>query len=93
MQTRHSHGLVAMNDDQIRAAVLHALAEAAPGAAPDCLDPNIPFRDQFDFDSVDFVNFVFALERSLGIEVNELDCPHLSTLDGCMRFVRMKGAA
>jgi len=67
-------------------------AEAAPGAVPNGLDPNIPFRDQFDFDSVDFVNFVFALERVLGIDVNELDCPHLSTLEGCVEFLREKAA-
>lgn len=79
-----------MNDDQIRAVVLGALAEAAPGAVPNGLDPNIPFRDQFDFDSVDFVNFVFALERSLNIEVSELDCPRLSTLEGCVAFLREK---
>lgn len=88
MQTRHSHGLVAMNDDQIRAAVLRALAEAAPGATADELDSAIPFRDQFDFDSIDFVNFVFALERSFDVQVHDLDCPHLSTLEGCVGFLR-----
>lgn len=93
MQTRHSHGLVAMNDDQLRAAVLRALAEAAPGAALEGLDPSTPFRDQFEFDSVDFVNFVFALERLLDVAVNELDCPHLSTLEGCMEFLREKAGA
>lgn len=72
-----------MNDDQMRAAILRALEQAAPGAKTDGLDPKLPFRDQFDFDSVDFINFVFAIEREFGVTVAELDCPLLSTLEGC----------
>lgn len=79
--------MVAMNDDQIRATVLRVLEEAAPGAKPGTLDPAVPFRDQFEFDSIDFVNFVFGLERTFALVVNEVDCPLLSTLDGCVAYL------
>jgi acyl carrier protein len=79
-----------MNEVQIRNAVLNALQEAAPGAATEGLDPIVPFRDQFEFDSIDFVNFVFALERIFALQVNELDCPHLSSLQGSIDFLKTR---
>ena len=76
-----------MTDDSIREAVLRNLTEIAPDMDPATLDPGIAFRDQFEFDSVDFLNFAVALEKDLGVKIPELDFPKLASLDGCVRYL------
>lgn len=76
-----------MNDGQIRDAVLRILAEVVPGAKLDGLDPAVPFRDQIEFDSVDYVNFIFAVEKAFTLQVDEIDCPRLSSLAGCLAYL------
>jgi len=70
--------------EQIRRHVLRALAEVAPEADPQHLQPGVAFRDQIEFDSLDFLNFVLALEKRLEVRIPEADYPRLSTLDGCL---------
>ena len=55
-----------MSQDALRIQVLEALTEVAPETDPGRLDADVSFRDQLDFDSVDFLSFVLALERRLG---------------------------
>ena len=57
-----------MTDAEIRSIVLRALGDIAPEADPDEIDPKLPLRDQLDIDSMDFLNFVIALDRELGVE-------------------------
>jgi len=75
-----------MNEEKIKAAVARALAGIAPESAGEELDPAVNFRDQMDFDSMDFVAFVLALEKDLEAKVPELDYPKLSSLDGCVAY-------
>ncbi len=70
----------------IRRAALEALARIAPEARTDALDPARNIRDQIDFDSVDFLNFVLALGEALHVDVPDADFPRLSSVDGCVRY-------
>jgi acyl carrier protein len=79
-----------MTNDEIRGAVLDALREIAPEADPATLEPGTAFRDQLDMDSMDFLHFVVAVHRKLGVEVPEADYPRLATLDGCVAYVAAK---
>ena len=76
-----------MTEDEIRDAVLQALSEVAPEADPAELEPDVPLRDQLDIDSMDFLNFVIALDKELGVAVPETDYPKLATLDGCVAYL------
>jgi acyl carrier protein len=76
-----------MTPDDIRAAVLRALGGVAPEADLDHLRPEVGFRDQLDIDSMDFLNFVIALHKDLGVEIPESDYPKLATLRGCMEYL------
>lgn len=78
---------MAMASEEIRERVLKALLEVAPEVDASRLDPAVSFRDQIDIDSVDYLNFVLALERALGIKVPEIDYPRLSGLDGCVAYL------
>lgn len=76
-----------MTREEIRKKVLAALLEVAPEVAVGALDDKSSFRDQFEIDSVDFLNFVLTLEKRLEIKVPELDYPKLSSLDGCLSYL------
>lgn len=67
--------------------VLETLGRIAPDLDPAALDPDAAFRDQFEIDSVDFLNFVLALERALGRRIPEGDWPRLSSLNGCLAYL------
>jgi acyl carrier protein len=71
------------------------ILEALQGVAPDIdtagIDEHSNFRDQYEIDSVDFLNFVLALERRLAIA--EADYPSLSSLGGCLRYLADRGLA
>lgn len=67
--------------------IMAALQEVAPEAEPDKLQAGVNLRDQIDMDSVDFLNFVTALERRLDVKIPEQDYPKLSSLDGCRRYM------
>lgn len=71
--------------------ILEALLEVAPDIDAASVDEQRNFRDQCEIDSVDFLNFVLALERRLAIRVAECDYPALSSLAGCLRYVAARG--
>jgi acyl carrier protein len=71
----------------LRATILAALLDVAPDVDAATLDATTPFRDQFDFDSMDQLNFVVGLHRRLGVSVPETDYPRLATLDGCVEYL------
>jgi len=73
--------------ERLDAVIFEALLAVAPEADPAELDPDRPFRDQIEIDSVDFLNFVLGLEKRLNISVPDLEYPQLSTLAGCRAFL------
>jgi acyl carrier protein len=81
-----------VDDDGIRAAVLAALGEVAPEADLASLRPDVPFRDQLDLDSMDFLNFLLGLGERLGIEVPEADYSQMSSLDGSAAYLAARAA-
>lgn len=76
-----------MSRDDLRQTILDALVEVAPEVDVITLDPAHSFRDQTEMDSIDFLNFVLALERRLGVKIPENDYPRLSSLGGCERYL------
>jgi acyl carrier protein len=76
-----------MTKEEIKNTVLRLLGEIAPEANLSEIKPNISFREQLDIDSMDFLNFVIALDKELRIEVPETDYPKLATLDGCIEYL------
>lgn len=77
-----------MNDtaNTTRQKVLAALAGVAPELDPNELDPQQNFRDQMDFDSIDFLNFATSLHNAFGVDIPEADYPKLFSLDGCIAY-------
>ena len=76
-----------MTTHDIKNTVLRLLGGIAPEADLSQINPDVSFRDQLDIDSMDFLNFVIALDKELGIEVPEVDYPKLATLTGCIEYL------
>lgn len=70
-----------MSAADLAAAILATLRRVVPGAPPE-LAPETPFRDQFEMDSLDFLNFVLALEREHGVKIPEVRYPRCASLAG-----------
>lgn len=82
-----------MTRDELRATVLGVLGEVAPEADLAALRPDLPLRDQLDIDSMDLLNFVIGLHRTLGVDIPEADYPRLTTLDACIDYLAAAQAA
>ena len=82
-----------MTEDEIRKVVQEELGNIAPEMDIEKLDATADLREVLDINSIDFLNFVTALHKRLGIDVPELDYPKLFTLDGAGSYLasRLKG--
>lgn len=76
-----------MNREELARRVLELVTEIAPDVEAATVIPGIDFRDQFDFDSMDTLNFAIALHRELGIEVPETEYARLASLDKCLEYL------
>ena len=76
-----------MNNTEITEGVVDALLQVAPETDIRTLDPAVSFRDQFEIDSVDFLNFVLTLEKKLDTKIPAMDFPKLSSLDGFVDYL------
>jgi acyl carrier protein len=79
-----------MDRQALAAHVLQLVTEIAPDVDPATVIPGVDFRDQFDFDSMDTLNFAIALHRELGIDVPEADYAQLASLDKCVAYLAAK---
>ena len=75
------------SEETLRATILDSLLSVAPDIDAAVLDPRLDFREQFDFDSMDYLSLATALHERLGVDVPEVDYPKLGSLDGCVRYV------
>jgi acyl carrier protein len=67
--------------------ILKLLTDVAPDVDQASLDPNVDFRDQFDFDSMDTLHFAIALNADFGIDIPEADYKQLRNLASCAAYV------
>jgi len=76
-----------MEIDEIRNAVRVAVASIAPGCDARLISPSQPLREQFELDSLDWINLVDGLHESLGVDIPESDYGRLATLDGIVSYI------
>ena len=76
-----------MKRDELAAKVLAMVTGIAPDVDAATVIPGVDFRDQFDFDSMDTLNFAIALSRELGVDVPEADYSKLASLDKCVAYL------
>lgn len=76
-----------MTREEIRSLALEKLLQVAPDIDPGQLDPAEPVREQYDFDSMDFLNFTIALGREFQMDIPEKDYAQLQSLDGVVDYL------
>ena len=77
-----------MTDSEVKELVLGIIQDIAPDEDVSAVDPAVRLRDQLDLDSMDFLDIVMELRKRHKIEVPESDYMELSTLDGCVSYLR-----
>ena len=82
-----------MSADEIRPKVLEVLAQIAPEADLDAIDPAEDIREQLDLDSMDFLNVAVGVSAAFNLDVPERDYPKMATLDGCVAYILAKAPA
>ncbi len=68
----------------LRGVVIRCLREIAPDADASAVPPDADLREALDLDSMDFLRFVQALHRALGVVIPESEYRAASTLAGCI---------
>lgn len=81
-----------MTQQDIRKTIKEELGNVAPEADIDAVAPSADLREALDIDSMDFLNFITAVHRRLGIDIPEKDYPKLVTLDGAIKYLESKRA-
>ena len=77
-----------MNAEEIRQVVLAELRRIAPEVED--VQPAKPLREQVDLDSMDWLNFLVALNERLKIEIPEADYRKLGTLEQIVDYLSAK---
>jgi len=76
-----------MSDDELKELVTRALFEVAPDLEGEAIEPEESFRDQFEIDSMDLLNFIIRLHEATGVDIPEKDYSQLTTLSGCVSYL------
>jgi acyl carrier protein len=76
-----------MNEDRILSVIRDELSRLAPEIDFDAVDRNKPIQQEFDIDSMDFLNYVTALHERLGVNVPESDYTRIATLSGALAYL------
>ena len=79
-----------MNPQMIREEVLKALKGIAPELEIEQLRSDRSLREEVDLDSMDWLRFIEALNRRLGIAIAESDYQYVDTLDKLITYLEQK---
>jgi acyl carrier protein len=82
-----------MTEADIRKLACELLSDIAPDTDPAALPGDRDIREGLDIDSMDFLNFVIALNKRTGAAIPEEDYPKLVTMDGLVAYLKGKGPA
>lgn len=76
-----------MDRQQLRQQVLQELQHIAPELEAEALRGDRPLRDEVDLDSMDWLRFLGALHRRLGVNIPEADYHKLNSLDALIAYL------
>lgn len=76
-----------MTDQDLLALVRQSLAKVAPETATMEIAADAPLREEYDLDSMDFLNFIIGLHKATGVEIPEIDYPKLATIAGAVAYL------
>ncbi|WP_417380712.1 acyl carrier protein [Gimesia sp.] len=76
-----------MAPEQIRSVILDILSRIAPDEDLSDLDDSVPFREQMELDSMDFLDIVMELRKLYRVQIPEEDYGELGTMDSTVTYL------
>ncbi|MCH8830492.1 MAG: acyl carrier protein [Planctomycetes bacterium] len=76
-----------MNPDQIRQVITGILEQIAPDEDLSHLKDDIPFRDQMELDSMDFLDIVMELRKQYRVQIPEDDYEQLISMGSTVEYL------
>jgi acyl carrier protein len=76
-----------MNTERILSVIQDELSRLAPEIDFSGVDHDKPIQQEFDIDSMDFLNYITALDERLGVNVPESDYAKVATLSGALAYL------
>lgn len=82
-----------MTTDNIRTALISILNRIVPDEDLSGLSDDVPFREQIELDSMDFLDIIMELRKQYRVQIPEDDYAHLTTMSGAVTYLepRMRG--
>jgi acyl carrier protein len=71
----------------IRQVILEILERIAPDEDLSRLDDSVPFREQMELDSMDFLDIVMELRKQYRVQIPESDYERLGTMDSTVNYL------
>lgn len=76
-----------MTNAEIRAAVIDILEGIAPDEDLGDLKDDLPFRQQLELDSMDFLDIVMELRKKYRVQVPEDDYVQLASMESTVKYL------
>ena len=76
-----------MNPEEIRQILVDILSRIVPDEDLSTLKDDVPFREQIELDSMDFLDIVMELRKQYRIQIPEDDYMHLVTMDSSVAYL------
>lgn len=76
-----------MSAEDIRQVILDILERIAPDEDLSDLKDDVPFRDQMELDSMDFLDIVMELRKMYRVQIPEEDYENLVTMDKTVAYL------
>lgn len=76
-----------MSPEEIRQAIIDILSRIVPDEDLSSIRDSVPFREQLELDSMDFLDIVMELRKQYRVQIPEKDYTHLATMDGTVSYL------
>jgi len=76
-----------MNAEQIRQVIIAILARIAPDEDLSEIRDEVPFREQMELDSMDFLDIVMELRKQFRIQIPEDNYQQLTTMNSTVTYL------
>ena len=76
-----------MTGAEIRKAVVDILSDIAPDEDLTDVKEGVPFRDQLELDSMDFLDIVMELRKRYRVQIPEEDYPELVSMQSTVKYL------
>jgi len=76
-----------MTGPEIREAVISILSDIAPDEHFAAIKDDVPFREQFEMDSMDLLDIVLELRKRYRVQIPEEDYPKLDNMNSTVEYL------